>query len=658
MSDLPHLRIPSNQTAENYTYAGGTPQGIVFKRPVRNKPAHGVKIRNEMEDAQAQAGQQRAASHHAHPQLVQWQSEGVTLTFHGDPNYELKLESLERLGAGIQLLSCKIEGNVQIAKVFVPEGGLNEYLKLVNAYANSVLMTFEAPEAKEQEIRDLADPDKGIKVFGQVRKAEGKVKVPFLVAMAQEAAFTAIVGAAATLIKTGRQNDKLIESITSVRLALVRDFWQDRLDFPEDNHEMWWEVWLRGTRATATAVHTRFRALAGIVGIANISTRFVAFPERVVVHAYTSASRLAASIDLVTMLAELRKAKELSTYYVNLEPAEQGEFINDAVERLVLPEGDPPHVTIMDGGVNRGHPLLELGLAEDDMHTAEEEWGVADDFDHQHGTGMAGTALYGCLTQVMMETGDIVLRHRLESAKIMQNGVENSPPDYGRIMQDAVMRAHIHAAHRNRVLCMAITADDRDMGLPSLWSGATDDLCAGIFTGKRQLMFVSAGNVRDELYDNDYVYHDYNQTRAAVEDPAQAWNVLTVGAMTELCMIQQEGWEGWQPIAESGGPVPDEPNLPRVAGRQPERMARQAGHRHGRRELRANGEQPVEPGRPFDADDDPAPERAASSIRRETPAPPRRSRPAMRRSSGATTRTSGPRRYGHCWSTRRTGARG
>jgi hypothetical protein len=195
-------------------------------------------------------------------------------------------------------------------------------------------------------------------------------------------------------------------------------------------------------------------------------------------------------------------------------------------------------------------------LAEDDMHTAEEQWGVADEFDHQHGTGMAGTALYGCLTQVMTEAGDIVLRHRLESVKIMQNGVENSPPDYGRIMQEGVISAHLKAPQRNRILCMAVTADDRDGGLPSLWSGATDDLCVGIITGKPQLMFVSAGNVRDEFYDNDYVYHDYNQTRAAVEDPAQAWNVLTVGAMTELCMIQQERWEGWQPIAETGDLCP------------------------------------------------------------------------------------------------------
>ena len=60
--------------------------------------------------------------------------------------------------------------------MFVPEGRLNEYLKLVNDYANSVLHGVRGAGEKEQEIRDLADPDNGVKVFGKVRKSDGKVQ--------------------------------------------------------------------------------------------------------------------------------------------------------------------------------------------------------------------------------------------------------------------------------------------------------------------------------------------------------------------------------------------------------------------------------------------------------------------------------------------------
>jgi hypothetical protein len=362
---------------------------------------------------------------------------------------------------------------------------------------------------------------------------------------------------AATLHKRSRQNDKLIDSIASVRLALVRDFWQDRLDFPPEDHEMWWEVWLRGTRETAADVHGRLRALAEAVGIPRVSPRYVAFPERVAVHVLASANRLAASIDLLTMFAELRKAKELATYYAEAPAAEQGEFVADLVDRLVLPEGDPPHVTILDQGINRGHPLLEDSLAPEDMHATEPAWGVADDHPEQHGTGMAGIALFGCLTEVMTEVGDIILRHRLESVKIMPPPpAVNEPPDYGRVMQEGVIAAHLPKPQRNRVLCMAVTADDRDKGLPSLWSGATDDLCAGVITGKSTLMFISAGNMGEDFDHPDYVYHEWNRTRSGIEDPAQAWNALTVGAITEKVMIEEPGFQVWQPIAQSGDLCP------------------------------------------------------------------------------------------------------
>src|SRR5688572_19477752 len=174
LTDLPPLRIPFNQQTENYTYAGGTPQGIVFNLPARNKPAHAVKLRNEFQAAQQQADQLRQTSRQATPELVQWQAEGVVLTFFGDPNSGLNLESLERLGTGIVLLSLKVENTVQVAKVFVPEGRLSEYLKLVNAYANSVRLTFEAEESAEQQLTGLADPDNGIRVFGEIRKADGR----------------------------------------------------------------------------------------------------------------------------------------------------------------------------------------------------------------------------------------------------------------------------------------------------------------------------------------------------------------------------------------------------------------------------------------------------------------------------------------------------
>ncbi|MBL7042073.1 MAG: S8 family peptidase [Pirellulaceae bacterium] len=482
------------------------------------------------------------------------------LTFRSDLGHELSLKPLEREGAEIQLLGVTDDAGVQIARVFVPEGKLIAYLKLVGAYAASIVLTYVAEPENEAKLKTLDAPDDGIRFRGPVRqtKDKKKIKLKFIVAEAEVDRFKKAAGAIGTLFSEDRENGELIDSVASIRLAIVEDFWQDRLQFPKPEETIWWEVWLRGTRALASEVHRRFTELARIVGISTVSHRFVAFPERVVVHARATAKQISSSVDLMAMIGELRKGKELATYYVDLDAAGQAEFIEDVVSRFVPPGPDAPSVCILDGGVNRSHPLLEPALAEDDQYAAQDDWGVSDHDHYQHGTGMAGNALHGCLTEVMQATGAIRLRHKLESAKILPKPpAKNEPPDYGRRMQDGVALAHIKSPKRNRVICMAVTADDhRDGGVPSLWSGAVDDMCVGVLDGARKLMFISAGNMRDEICEDGYVYHDWNTTRGGIEDPGQAWNALTVGAFTEKVNIEHHDLQDWEAVAESGDLCP------------------------------------------------------------------------------------------------------
>jgi hypothetical protein len=560
MSDLPHLRLEGTETAAEYVYAGGGGSGP-FDRPKRNQPAHAKKIREALKGVGAALKHRREEDEAANPDLVEYRADGVVLTFRSDPAHELSLDRLERDGASIELLGVRVVGGLQIARVFVPDGKLSTFLKLVDTYAASIVITYAGKPEDEAMLVALEEPDRGIKFRGPVRptKIDGvnRVKVKFVVAEGEVERFKKKVGKAATLLSESRPHDKLIDSISSVRLALVEDFWQDTLDFPNPDEEIWWEVWLRGTRANATAVHQRFREIADVVGISQVSEVYVAFPERVVVHARATSTQLSA-IDLLAMIGELRKAKVLATYYVDMDASEQAEFVSDAAKKIIAPGGDAPCVCVLDGGVNRTHPLLKPALDKKDQHAAKDEWGVSDHDTHQHGTGMAGLALHGCLTEIMQATGGIPLRHRLESVKIMPPPpANNEPPDYGRRMQDGVALAHIHASKRNRAICMAVTATDhRDGGVPSLWSAAVDDLCSGGFDGARRLMFISAGNMRDEICENGYVYHDWNRTLGGIEDPGQAWNALTVGAFTEKVEIRDETLSGYDPVAEIGGLCP------------------------------------------------------------------------------------------------------
>jgi len=563
MSDLPHLRLEGSEKTSNYAYAGSTPIGGTFDLPPRNKPVHAKKLKIELEAATTGAIERRSCDADAHPELLERQPEGIVLTFRGDPapDHELKLDGLERRGAGIYLLGVTEEKGAQVARVFVPENKLQVFLELVDEYAASAVLTFEAETKYEETLKGLAARNEDIKIRGSVKKLKDeKISVTFIVPEAEADAFVKQkIGNLGNLTSRSSPNEKLIESITSVRLAIVEDFWQDNLVFPAADEEIWWEVWLRGKREKAADVHNSFVELAKNVGIPRVSDRFVAFPERVVVHARATARQFSAAIDLLAMFAELRKAKEVATDYVEMSGRDQKDFVDDMLARLVPPGPDAPSVCLLDGGVNRPHPLLKPALNEADQHTSKNEWGVSDhDQEYQHGTRMAGIALYGCLTETMRTEGSITLQHRLESVKILPPPPEkNEPPDYGRVMQDGVSRAHIQAPRRNRAICMAVTADsDRDKGLPSLWSGAVDDMCAGVLDEAKKLMFISAGNVREELFAREYVYHDWNTKRAGIEDPGQAWNALTIGAMTEKVNIQHEDFQGYHPIAESGDLCP------------------------------------------------------------------------------------------------------
>jgi hypothetical protein len=89
---------------------------------------------------------------------------------------------------------------------------------------------------------------------------------------------------------------------------------------------------------------------------------------------------------------------------------------------------------------------------------------------------------------------------------------------------------------------------DTNRGRPSSWSAGIDQLCFGEDTHKR-LILVSAGNIRQGISGSDYPAR--NETEP-IENPAQAWNAITVGAFTEKTTIVDPTFAGWEPLAPVG----------------------------------------------------------------------------------------------------------
>jgi hypothetical protein len=97
---------------------------------------------------------------------------------------------------------------------------------------------------------------------------------------------------------------------------------------------------------------------------------------------------------------------------------------------------------------------------------------------------------------------------------------------------------------------LAVTALNQPLfGEPTTWSAALDALAAGASIDQSadgvlsllddpdddasRLFIVSAGNVREQPEQDHLAQSDLS----GIEEPAQAWNVLTVGAFTEKVQL-------------------------------------------------------------------------------------------------------------------------
>ena len=490
-----HFILDGVTETEPYRYPGSG-GGDRSEIPARNRVQHGAALQRQIDELRGVAEFAREAQQAAGME----DGLGLQVEFESFPDIELAFERLARERSGIELLNVRHEDNQTHATVFVPDGKLDHFERLVRDY------------------------------LAETRDSAGRP----------------------------RDHQRLIDAIRQIRAASLRALWTDSDDaFPTpDDGAVWWEVWLparRNRRATVAA----FRERAGAQGMEVVQGE-LNFPERTVVMARAAVEQMERSMVTLNSIAELRRPKETADFFDSLERDEQAEWLDDLLHRArFAAEADgTPYACLLDTGVNRGHRLLAPALDAADLHTVEPGWGTDDAAGH--GTEMAGLALAGDLNELLAGAAPVEIEHRLESVKLIPRASVpgGGPRHHGILTVEAVARPEVTAPLRRRVYGMAVTArDDRDRGRPSAWSAAIDSLAVD-FDGdgaNPRLLVVSAGNVNDSNAWSDYP--DSNDTDG-VHDPAQAWNALTVGACTDLVRITEPGAGGYSPIAPEGGLSP------------------------------------------------------------------------------------------------------
>ena len=345
-----------------------------------------------------------------------------------------------------------------------------------------------------------------------------------------------------------------VEPIETIRRARLFSFWTDDAGaLPQHAHEtIWWEIWC--TPESLRDVLTVFRQMERRIADEECWLRF---PEAVIVPILARRADIELALILTNGIVELRRGSDTPAFFLEEERENQHDWANDLAERTTWPGIDVPRVCLLDTGVNRSHILLEPALAANDLMTVNPDYGATDNMRHSHGTEMAGLALHGDLFPRLQDRVEPRLRHRLESVRIMPaEGFDpNEPARFGSITMSAVALAEIQNPDRDRVFCMAVTNEDRSGERASSWSACVDRAAAGLAAGDEadrphRLFCVSGGNVRNAMQvDRLGALESY-----PIEDPAQAWNALTISGYTDKIEIDPNDpyFAGHRPVVVAG----------------------------------------------------------------------------------------------------------
>ena len=341
-----------------------------------------------------------------------------------------------------------------------------------------------------------------------------------------------------------RSSRKLIDALGAVNPISLESFFTVSGDYEtvSDRYEEY-ELWVTGTDVNAEDIKNRISS----VGV-EYRNRTFTFDCMMVVLVKANKEQLEILPQVIDRISEIRKFRRPSIL-TNPEKGIQGSREWERLIRESVPVKDNlVRVGILDSGVNHDHPLLKPFLPKDRCHSALANADLRDRANH--GTGMAGLILYGDLTDAIYNRVIKPITSDLVSVKVIANATNPDATDEHTaiILEDAIRRSEKDGAH---LMTMAVTAVESKDAIATATSAAIDETLYND-GNPESLLLVSAGNVNNN---NGVSYPNYLWINS-VNDPAQSWNALTVGAFTEKIMISDTEYEGRHIVAPCGGVSP------------------------------------------------------------------------------------------------------
>lgn len=484
----PHILLQGMANREDYQ---SRQQGRPVNIPPRSRNAHGRALSTQYADvlAQFEALKSRA------PDPIT-DDTGIYVEISGFPDIELPLEKLDN--RDFKLRSCHRVADREVATVFIPESRRHAFQKKITQYLTK----------------------------------NGKGGKP--------------------------ANQTLVDSIAGIKLANLHSFWTDAPErFPSNSQQqIWWELWLK-RYSTNQEPGEIARELAKRLGV-TLGNTSLSFFDSFVVLIKASADQLESAPELIGNLEELRRAKETPSVVVSMSHMDQREWGESLRERIHIDKGTKTAIVILDTGVNYNHPILNKVCNQALAEQWSPNWPHYDNYQpaqplapyNDHGSRQAGLAALGELDEALLGGANIQLSHMIESGRILPPSGNNPPELYGAITVGTAAKLEINNPDYNRVYSLAVTTDPESTGgQPSSWSAEIDQFSSGVADDTPRLFIVSAGNNAAINPVLDY----WDQIHMAeIEDPAQAWNALTVGAYTEKTTNDDDQLDGWSPFSESG----------------------------------------------------------------------------------------------------------